>query len=458
MLLLFVIYYQNSETASLSNFLSGQLDKKVYNYQLQTSELDEKLKQQTLLAQQPNIVTLKCSNIPHSVENLTKPLPQNSLKLSPPNASISHIFQENNFANPWIIIVFSNIDFVPITEIWHRQMSDLGYNNTRIYALDQATYQYFSQNNDTTGQPYRIFYPAHNATDLLDHDPEKDDEIDPKTARKKKAKHIWEIRLKTCAKLIHDNYNILLTDVDSIWTRYYELSNLPVFIDGFYGTGVNLPHSVFKAWHFVLHGGMFAFHSNPRTNLFWKVMAEKCKRCDDQILVNRVMKNVYGIRKWETIPGSTIRIGYGTNSQIDEKELQKKFQLEIQKESEDEEDEQENKEEEAQGKRKEKEIRSNRTPEEYKILDQIQQRVENLEIKQNPHALKIMIFSKNQVIRGRKLECGKEKWVLSPNSGNTVFTKLRSFDAYKNCFSKESRNMIKILMKKFNCTAETCHP
>lgn len=432
----------------------------MYTYQERNSDLNEKLKiQQNIIAEiqkQENSKEKILENCPpvQPVQSLivssnpTKLDSNLDNQLLPLNHPSSQIYQENTFNNPWIIIVFSDIGYSPITEVWYQQMSDIGYHNTRIYALDTATYRHFSLKNDTAGQAYRIFYPAHNSSDLLDRDWESG------IKRKQKdyiLKHIWEIRLKTCATLIQNNYNVMLTDVDSIWLKYYKLSSLPNFIDGFYGTGTTFPKDVYKTWHLVLHGGMFAFHSNPRTKLFWKVLAEKCNHCDDQALVNRVVKNVYGIREWDEIPGSSIRIGYGTNSLLEEEELEKQFQMEILKEGENSEitsilESIPNEEQQILQPRKKRSIKYKRKLKKYKQAHRMTRESRNLKAKQNPNAIKLMIFSKNQVLRQGTVECTEEKWILSPNSGKSAKAKLQSFKTYQGCFSDGARQLIENLL------------
>lgn len=205
-------------------------------------------------------------------------------------------------------------------------MTQLGYDKHRIIALDQDTFTHFKNLNaglDGENQKYRIFLPHHNNSDTLDaYFP------DPKSVKfllaggesgkqhRAMRKKIWNIRLKCINAYIQDDYNLMLSDADSLWLKYFDLNKLPNTFDGFYGWEREAwPTDVFEKWGLVLHAREFAMFSNPRTKNLWKTVIEECQNdCDDQYIINRVLSNLYQIEKFYEMPGSNhLYFGQGKN-------------------------------------------------------------------------------------------------------------------------------------------------
>lgn len=97
-------------------------------------------------------------------ESLDKYYARLNISTSIPN--LSNSYQNSTSSLNWIIISFTSYAYIPISEIWYTQLTELGYHNHRIYALDQKAFDYFSSHR-VYDQPFRVFLPAHNHSDLL---------------------------------------------------------------------------------------------------------------------------------------------------------------------------------------------------------------------------------------------------------------------------------------------------
>lgn len=87
--------------------------------------------------------------------------------------------------------------------------------------------------------------------------------------------------------LLKQGNNVFLTDVDSIWVNYKNLTLLPNNFHTFHALCTWFPQKAFDRWGFVLCGGVAGFVSHPKTIEFLDHLIQFCgKTCDDQILLN----------------------------------------------------------------------------------------------------------------------------------------------------------------------------
>ena len=189
----------------------------------------------------------------------------------------------------WIIIGLCTESYIPVAKIWYHQLTELGYNNHYIVALDEETFNHF------TDLDYRI----HKASSYIDNTKNHQQIV----------RSIWPIRFKTIYNYLKSGQNILVSDVDSIWVKYQDLNSLPTQFDTFHGKGGTFPPKAHSAWGFVLCGCLGAYHSNENTIKLYKNLLDKCKDdCDDQ----RSLNYWFMARKvqWKTPPGMNNLIGY----------------------------------------------------------------------------------------------------------------------------------------------------
>lgn len=209
-------------------------------------------------------------NVTNCTNLETQTLARSSSRVEEVTINKSMTILEPDKPEEWMIIAFSDKTYLPAAKIWYSQLSSLGYQNHCIIALDDIAHKTLIQDNYRVIKSYKFF--------------------DKETDRSNK---LWLIRLHTLHDLItKQQKNVFISDVDSIWVNYRDLSLLPKEIDAFYGTGKTYPNFFFDKYGFVLCGCIGAYRASSRTEEFFKTALRKCgKHCDDQYLINEVYMN-----------------------------------------------------------------------------------------------------------------------------------------------------------------------
>ena len=107
-------------------------------------------------------------------------------------------------------------------------------------------------------------------------------------------------RQKVLKNLVDQGYNVLTSDVDSIWLSYKNVDDLieslrklnqNVNVDIINSdSGTSWPKTAFKSFGFTVSGGFLGYKSTENTKNFLKKLAEVCdlKKCDDQAEINNL--------------------------------------------------------------------------------------------------------------------------------------------------------------------------
>ena len=172
-----------------------------------------------------------------------------------------HITKEKS---KWIILGFSDINYVPVAKLWYNRLSSLGYKNHFIMALDLSTY------NELIKHSYRCYKIA--------------DTINGKFA------NIWKLRLEIPLSYLKKGKNVFVSDVDTYWNYYFNLDELSQNFDAFHAYATTWPKSVWEKWGFTLCGGIAGYQANERTIKLLQELLDEClklqDKCDDQKLLN----------------------------------------------------------------------------------------------------------------------------------------------------------------------------
>ena len=128
-------------------------------------------------------------------------------------------------------------------------------------------------------------------------------------------RHEIQYRLAYVNRQTQMGRNVFLVDVDTMWNRKVDLSDLfdgtpdDSSADVFFSQGTVYPHDAFDAWGFVGCMGSVAFRATPRTTALLKAAMEDCKAgaCDDQVAMNGALLRKYGV-DWNRVTG----FGHGT--------------------------------------------------------------------------------------------------------------------------------------------------
>ena len=218
-----------------------------------------------------------------TVENLvftglpTTTVPSN---LIPSNLIPSHKVSSSHLPthpeNKWIIVGFSDFGYLPAAKLWYKRLSKLGYTNHFIAALDENTLEASKRNTTFRALPANRYLPPVNSS--IWRNP---------TQSGHKFKWIWSLRIQKVLELLEAGFNVFLTDVDSIWLKYMELSSLPDGVDVIHAKCPSWPKQVSEVWGFVVCGGVAGYRSNGEVVKLFRFMRERCiEMCDDQKVLN----------------------------------------------------------------------------------------------------------------------------------------------------------------------------
>ena len=204
-----------------------------------------------------------------------------------------------------MILGFADFSYLPVAKIWYNQLTSLGYKNHFIVALDPAAYQNLTESDN--------FHRTLGSTEFAFSHNRRFSGIQGKGGFDK----IMGFRQQFLKSLVDLGYNVLATDVDTIWMKYVDVEQqltgkmgekigkigkigktkntekpAESFITDIYNakSGTNWPKTVFDRFGFTVSGFFLAYRSTENTKQFLKKMLERCenKKCDDQAEINNV--------------------------------------------------------------------------------------------------------------------------------------------------------------------------
>ena len=181
----------------------------------------------------------------------------------------------------WIIVCFSNKNYIEIVKIWYKQLEMLGYTNHFIVAMDSETYDILTENNE-----HRVIKS-----------------IRPFNSSYQNLQNLWAIRLRTIHQLLSLNFNVLSSDSDAIWKKYVDLNSLPKNYNIIHAYDRGYPKNAYQHFGFVVTGGIGGYiYSEATIQLLEKFMQACSDECDDQAVINNFyMKSGFVFNKVDRI-------------------------------------------------------------------------------------------------------------------------------------------------------------
>ena len=89
---------------------------------------------------------------------------------------------------------------------------------------------------------------------LSNHKEFKDHVVYSSGAEGGATQNIWQKRIDTILKFLQEGINVFVADVDSIWLKKVDLSDLPINVDIFHGDGSPFPHDIYWKWEKEVEG------------------------------------------------------------------------------------------------------------------------------------------------------------------------------------------------------------
>ena len=192
--------------------------------------------------------------------------------------------QEMDHQQSWIIIAFTDINYLPVTKLWYDRLSKLGYKTQVIITVDEISYK-----NLTREGKYRCEKGAENV-------------------QRSGFKNIVRIKLLTIAKYLGKGQNVFVSDVDTYWNYYFDLNKLSKQFDVIHAYATVWPPSIRKLWGFTLCTCIAGYRANKRTVELFRKLIKRCgKECSDQEVTNETYASVYNI-KWHN--NSAVSLAY----------------------------------------------------------------------------------------------------------------------------------------------------
>ena len=180
-------------------------------------------------------------------------------------------------SNEWIIIAFTDERYLPVAKLWYNRLSSLGYQNHYLLALDIFSYEDLMKNN------FRCEKVSNSVADEVGFS------------------KIWKLRFQMPLLYLRTGKNVFISDVDTHWNFYFDLTQLPSQYDSFHSYATVFPRSIFKRWGFTLCGCFTGYRANSKTIQLLEKLLERCleldKRCDDQVVLNEIFALTYEL-KW----------------------------------------------------------------------------------------------------------------------------------------------------------------
>ena len=192
--------------------------------------------------------------------------------------SIKTNFQEPRFRDyqKWKILGFTDHSYAPIAVKWYENLQKLGYKNHFIIALDYTAYKY-----------------------AVKHDCRSElAEIASNSTRNFKS-NLWQTRIDVVGQQLGMGFDVLVSDIDSIWLRKFALEKLPEKYDLYNSYGHNFPKEIYNKQGFVFCGCFIAFRNTNETKKFVQKWSEKCQtrtHCDDQRELNLLLRYFYKMK------------------------------------------------------------------------------------------------------------------------------------------------------------------
>lgn len=164
----------------------------------------------------------------------------------------------------WIILGMANIDFFKVATMWYLRLSDIGYTEHVIVALDLKMYRLCLKRN------FRVVLGSR------------------RLKNKNSLLEIARIKNDIILQLLKENMNVFYANINTVFVEYRHLeSELPDSFNAYHAYGMTNPLDAFHNWGFVLSSTIAAYRSSYQTIEYFKELIGACPNgCDDQSFLN----------------------------------------------------------------------------------------------------------------------------------------------------------------------------
>ncbi|KAG7340674.1 nucleotide-diphospho-sugar transferase [Nitzschia inconspicua] len=209
-----------------------------------------------------------------------------------------------------IIIGFSDDGYKEIAWRWYQELSTLGYTEHMVVAQDRSTVEYFQAKGMRHDfiHAFDLENESLPLTNVSNFRKERCFDYDKKYGNTPARQHqlykrsLFGSRWTYVWRQLQAGKNVLLTDVDNVFVRYKDLSELEQepydSIHAFAGFLDAFPRNIFSQTGFTICGGMSWLRATPGVLQIVQSLIERCGcqstlhchcKCDDQVVLNNIM-------------------------------------------------------------------------------------------------------------------------------------------------------------------------
>jgi hypothetical protein len=198
------------------------------------------------------------------------------------------------------IVGFADLTFLPFALEWYNSLTDLGYNNHVIVAMDEKIYNKITIMNKQKNK-------SENDNSKNDH--REEIRVEQYYLDQNEGKSVWHHRIKYTKKTISEGTSILLTDVDNIFMSYRDLKTefYDQDYDIIFGHGMHYPKYVYDDKKFTVLAGLIWIKATTNSLDFVNAWESSCHnvqqkggKCDDQVILNKNLHYNYDM-KWDYV-------------------------------------------------------------------------------------------------------------------------------------------------------------
>eukprot|EP00592_Proboscia_alata_P000465 CAMPEP_0194369594 /NCGR_PEP_ID=MMETSP0174-20130528/17914_1 /TAXON_ID=216777 /ORGANISM="Proboscia alata, Strain PI-D3" /LENGTH=481 /DNA_ID=CAMNT_0039146637 /DNA_START=45 /DNA_END=1490 /DNA_ORIENTATION=- len=214
------------------------------------------------------------------------------------------------------ILGFSDFGYKEIAVRWYTELSQLGYTEHVIVALDDETVEYLkAKNNALGGIRYDRLHQNSSSLVAICESDRRYQAMSVGRQDQRIRRRMFGSRWHYVLAQLEAGFHVLLTDVDNVFNFHKPLSEMEESTYDVYhayaGTIDTFPRNLYKIMGFTVCGGMSWLRSTPGVIDYVRAITAKCGclqldcncYCDDQVVLNNyVYQHYVWDRKTVTVP------------------------------------------------------------------------------------------------------------------------------------------------------------
>jgi hypothetical protein len=216
------------------------------------------------------------------------------------------------------IVGFADWRYQELAMEWYNSLTELGYNNHVIVAMDEGLYNKITIMNEEKSK-------SENNSGQNDHN--KEIRVEQYYLNQTEGNSVWHHRVKYTKKSISEGTSILLTDVDNVFMSYRDLKTkfYDQDYDIIFGHGMHYPVDVYADKKLLVLAGLIwikATHNSLDFVNAWEsscnYLKQKGRKIDDQVILNKQLHYNYDM-KWDYVLDETDPHDNSTETNMEER-------------------------------------------------------------------------------------------------------------------------------------------